>query len=74
MNNTTSIPDSVIVQQFAEFLNRMEDELDRALTRVDELKDEDPELGYARAVGCAKGYLESLKISAQVNRRYFLDA
>lgn len=74
MTNTTSIPDSIIVQQFRVFLDRMEEELNTTLETIETLKTEDPKLGYARAVGCAMAHLEMLKISAQMNRRSLLNA
>jgi hypothetical protein len=74
MTNTTSTPNSIVVQQFRVFLDRMEEELNSTLETIETLKNEDPKLGYARAVGCAMAHLEMLKISAQVNRRYLFNA
>ena len=74
MTNITPTPDSIIVQQFRVFLDCMEEELNTTLEKIETLKAEDPKLGYARATGWATAHLEMLKISAQVNRRYFLNA
>jgi hypothetical protein len=71
---TNKLPDSVIVQQFRDFMDRLETELSQTLTEIETLKSEDPEYGYARAVGCATGRLELMQIRSKVLREFYLDA
>jgi hypothetical protein len=71
---TNQLPESFVVQQLRDFVNRLETELSQTLTEMETLKTEDPEYGYAKAVGCAKAHLMSLQISAQVTREFYLNA
>jgi hypothetical protein len=71
---TNKLPDSSIVQQFRKFLDKIEVELNETLEQIEELKAEDPEMGYPRAVGCAKARIRSLQISAKITREFYLDA
>ena len=66
--------DSYTVRQFRNFLDQVEAELDRTLTEIENLKTEDPEYGYAKATGCAKAHLESIKLTSKVFRQVYLDA
>jgi hypothetical protein len=71
---TNKLPDSFVVQQFRDFVNRLETELSQTLTEIETLKTEDPQYGYARAVGCATARIQSMQISSQVLREFYLDA
>jgi len=71
---THQLPDSYIVQEFRDFLDRMEAKLDQTLEQMEALKAEDPEYGHARAVGCARAHLMSMQISTQTTREVYLDA
>jgi hypothetical protein len=71
---TNQLPESFVVQQFREFLDKIDAELNRTLEQIEELKTEDPEMGYPRAVGCAKARIQSMQISTQVTRAMYLNA
>jgi hypothetical protein len=71
---TNQFPESFVVQQFSEFLKTIETELSSTLDKMESLKAEDPEYGYARALGRATGHLQSLQISAQVIRETYFNA
>jgi len=71
---TNKLPDSFVVQQFRDFMDRLETELSQTLTEIETLKTEDPQYGYARAVGCARARIQSMQISSKVLREFYLDA
>ncbi len=71
---TNKLPDSLVVQQFRDFVNRLDTQLSQTLAEIETLKTEDPEYGYARAVGCAKARIRSMQISSEVLREFYLDA
>ncbi|NBT04344.1 MAG: hypothetical protein EBT00_14190 [Proteobacteria bacterium] len=71
---TNKLPDSFVVQQFRDFVDHLDTELSQTLTEIETLKTEDPEYGYARAVGYARARIQSMQISSQVLREFYLDA
>jgi hypothetical protein len=71
---TNQLPDSFIVQQLREFMDRLETELGETLTDIESLKTEDPEYGYARAVGYATVRIQSLQSNSKFIRDFYLNA
>jgi hypothetical protein len=72
---TNNPSQSLIIQQLLETLERIELDATRALDETTQMTEDAPdELGYVRASGYSKGILSSIKITAQVNRKFFTNA
>lgn len=70
----TNIDQSFVVQQLLNTLALIEQESADTLAKINALRDSDPEMGYAKATGYAKGKLQSIIITANVYRTSYLDA
>jgi hypothetical protein len=71
---TNQLPDSFIVQQFRNFVDRLDTELSETLTNIETLKTDDPKYGYARAVGYATAQIRLMQISVQALCEFYPDA
>jgi hypothetical protein len=73
MTNNT-LPESFIVQQLLETLERIEQEAAKALNITEEMTQSDPERGYVRASGYSKGMFHSILVTARVYREAYNNA
>lgn len=70
----TNTDQSFIVQQLLNTLALIEQESANTLAELDALRDSDPEMGYAKATGYAKGKLQGIIITANVYRTSYTNA
>ena len=68
------LPDPFVAEQFSKFLEILQDEIATTLTKMEALKAEDPEHGYARALGTATAHMHSILTLTQTSRQIYFDA